>query len=54
MELMQNLSIILVNIENTIASGGATFNAINSVDEGGNTGWNFISGTNPLFSFGGI
>ena len=36
------------------AIGGATFTASNSIDEGGNTGWNFTTSTSPdLYWVGG-
>lgn len=40
-----NIGVINCNfiaLQNITGSGGSTFNAINSVDNGGNTGWNFV------------
>ena len=36
-----------VSLKNSNASGGATFNAINSVDVSGNSGWNFSTVVSP-------
>ncbi len=40
------------NISHSIATGGANFNAINCVDGGGNTGWNFFfeGDEDPVYS----
>ncbi|MFT6336579.1 MAG: hypothetical protein ACJATI_003338, partial [Halioglobus sp.] len=35
--------VTFVNIQDNTATGGATFNANSAVDNGGNTGWNFLS-----------
>lgn len=46
-----------VNLENSTASGGATFNAINSTNVGGNVGWNFPLGFTAgvgAFSLSGV
>lgn len=37
------INITYAHIEDNIATGGAVFNAINSFDNGNNTGWNFIA-----------
>ncbi|MCR6639936.1 MAG: T9SS type A sorting domain-containing protein [Sporocytophaga sp.] len=36
-------------LKNITASGGATFNATNSIDQGGNSGWNIQSSQNIMF-----
>jgi hypothetical protein len=36
------------SIQDSIASGGATFNAYNSTNVSGNTGWNFPAGNPPV------
>lgn len=40
-----------VTISNSTATGGATWNAVDSTDNGGNTGWNFISSSLPSAGF---
>ncbi|QQU04832.1 hypothetical protein [Myroides odoratus] len=42
-----------VVISNIQATGGAAFTAVNSSDNGGNSGWNFTSDTIDLFWVGG-
>lgn len=42
-----------VVISNIQATGGATFTAVNSSDNGGNSGWNFTSNAIDLFWVGG-
>ena len=38
-------------ITNSTASGGATFNAIDAIDGGGNSGWNFLSTTLSMSTY---
>lgn len=46
-----SVTVTAATIDNSIATGGATFTAINSTDGGGNTGWIFASvgNVNSLF-----
>lgn len=44
------VNVSYASIYDTTATGGATWNAIDSVDGGGNTGWNFTSTYNPAFA----
>ena len=39
-----------LSLRDSTATGGATFNAKNSTDVSGNTGWNFIFGRSPVYS----
>jgi PKD repeat protein len=45
------VNLTFVNIRYSHATGGATFNAISSVDAGNNTGWNFIGPQMPVANF---
>ena len=47
-----NITVDYCQIWNSTATGGATFNATNSIDSGGNTGWNFIT-TSSRYWVGG-
>lgn len=43
-----------LNLTDSVATGGATWNANNSVDNGGNSGWNFVYTTQSITDAGAI
>lgn len=40
-----------VSLQDSTATGGATFNAAQSTNVSGNTGWNFVAGGSGMFNF---